>query len=125
MKKLKTGHYLLGVFALLIGLLIAMNVLNSNQEKQLQQNGIEAIATITDIDVNNYKANELEGRYIENYILTFQFEDQKGKVITSIKTVEKKDFKNYFDKKLTVNDQISVLYEASNPSNSTFKKLSQ
>ena len=81
MKKLKTGHYLLGVFALLIGLLIAMNVLNSNQEKQLQQNGIEAIATITDIDVNNYKANELEGRYIENYILTFQFEDQNGKVI--------------------------------------------
>ena len=31
MKKLKTGHYLLGAFILLVGLLIVMNVLNDKK----------------------------------------------------------------------------------------------
>ena len=31
MKKLKTGHYLLGSFILLVGLLIVMNVLNDKK----------------------------------------------------------------------------------------------
>ena len=44
----------------------------------MEQYGVEFPATITDIDVNNYKADELEGRYVENYIFTFQFSDQKG-----------------------------------------------
>ena len=64
MKKIKTGYYLIGAFVVLIGLLIAMNILNDHQERYLQENGIEVLATITDIDVNNYKANELEGKLI-------------------------------------------------------------
>jgi predicted negative regulator of RcsB-dependent stress response len=59
MKKLKTGHYLIGAFVLLVGLLIAMNYINNQQENQLKENGVATVAVITDIDVNNYKANEL------------------------------------------------------------------
>ncbi|MEQ6123036.1 hypothetical protein AAON49_02400 [Pseudotenacibaculum sp. MALMAid0570] len=123
MKKLKTGHYILLVFILLIGLLIGSNYVNNTNQKNLEQNGIETIATITNIDVNNYKANEMEGRYIENYILTFQFSDKNGKVVTTVKTIEKKDYKKYFEKPLNVNDQIKILYDEANSSNSTFKKL--
>ena len=123
MKKLKTGHYLLGAFILLVGLLIVMNVLNDKKQEYMEQHGVEALATITDIDVNNYKANELEGRYIENYIFTFQFSDRKGNVITTVKTIEKKDFKSYFDRTLYVNDQISILYDIDDPKDVIFKKL--
>lgn len=123
MKKLKTGHYLLGAFILLVGLLIVMNVLNDKKQEYMEQHGVEALATITDIDVNNYKANELEGRYVENYIFTFQFSDQKGNVITTVKTIEKKDFKSYFDRTLYVNDQISILYDIDDPKDVIFKKL--
>ena len=123
MKKLKTGHYLLGAFILLVGLLIVMNVLNDKKEEYMEQHGVEALATITDIDVNNYKANELEGRYVENYIFNFQFFDRKGNVITTVKTIEKKDFKTYFDRTLYVNDQISILYDIDDPKDVIFKKL--
>lgn len=123
MKKLKTGHYLLGAFILLVGLLIVMNVLNDKKQEYLEQHGVEALATITDIDVNNYKANELEGRYVENYIFTFQFSDRKGNVITTVKAIEKKDFKSYFDRTLYVNDQISILYDIDDPKDVIFKKL--
>ena len=123
MKKLKTGHYLLGAFILLVGLLIVMNVLNDKKQEYMEQHGVEALATITDIDVNNYKANELEGRYVENYIFTFQFSDRKGNVITTVKTIEKKDFKTYFDRTLYVNDQISILYDIDDPEDVIFKKL--
>ena len=123
MKKLKTGHYLLGAFILLVGLLIVMNVLNDKKQEYMEQHGVEVLATITDIDVNNYKANELEGRYVENYIFTFQFSDRKGNVITTVKTIEKKDFKSYFDRTLYVNDQISILYDIDDPKDVIFKKL--
>ena len=123
MKKLKTGHYLLGAFILLVGLLIVMNVLNDKKQEYMEQHDVEALATITDIDVNNYKANELEGRYVENYIFTFQFSDRKGNVMTTVKTIEKKDFKTYFDRALYVNDQISILYDIDDPKDVIFKKL--
>jgi hypothetical protein len=124
MKKLKTGHYLIAVFVLLMGLMFVMNSLNNSQEQHLLENGVEAIATVTDIDVNNYKANELEGKYIENYIFTIQF-DVDGKAIKSIRTVEKKEFKKYFDKPIVVNDQIAIVYDPSNPKNNAIKELDQ
>ena len=124
MKKLKTGQYLVVVFAVLIGLLIAMNFLNNSQEKYLLENGVNAVAVITDIDVNNYKANELEGKFIENYVFTFQF-SVDGKAVKSVRTVEKKAFKKYFDKPVVVNDQINILYDPSNPKNNTIKELNQ
>lgn len=122
MKNLKTGHYLIGAFVLLIGLLVTMNFLNNSQEEHLRENGIEALATVTKINVNNYKANELEGKYVENYILSFEF-SADGKEVKSVRTVEKKDFKKYFDKVVVVNDQINILYDPSNPKNNTIKEL--
>jgi hypothetical protein len=124
MKKLKTGHYLITVFVVLIALLVAMNFLNNNQEKYLLEHGVDAIAVVTDIDVNNYKANELEGKFIENYVFTFQF-SVEGKEINSVRTIEKKAFKKYFDKPVVVNDQIHILYDPSNPKNNTIKELDQ
>ena len=124
MKKLKTGHYLITVFIVLIGLLITMNFLNSSQEKHLLENGINTMAVVTDIDVNNYKANELEGKFIENYVFTFQF-SVDGKEVNSIRTIEKKEFEKYFDKPIVVNDRISILYDPSNPKNNIIKELDQ
>jgi hypothetical protein len=121
---LKTGHYLITVFVVLIALLVAMNFLNNNQEKYLLEHGVDAIAVVTDIDVNNYKANELEGKFIENYVFTFQF-SVEGKEINSVRTIEKKAFKKYFDKPVVVNDQIHILYDPSNPKNNTIKELDQ
>lgn len=122
MKKLKAGHYILIAFIFLIGLLIGSNYMNKSKEESLNKNGIEAIATITKIDVNNYKANELEGKYIENYVLTFQF-NHDGKNVKSIRTLEKKDYALYFDRTLNVNDQIPILYDAKNPKNNKLKEL--
>lgn len=124
MKKLKAGHYILIAFIFLICLLIGSNYINKSNEESLNKNGIEAIATITNIDVNNYKANELEGKYIENYVLTFQF-DIDGKKVKSIRTLEKKDYARFFDRTLNVNDQISILYDPEDPKNNKLKELNQ
>ena len=124
MKKLKAGHYILIAFIFLIGLLIGSNYINKSNEERLTKNGIETIATITDIDVNNYKANELEGKFVENYVLTFQF-DIDGKKVKSIRTLEKKDYARFFDRTLNVNDQISILYDPQDPKNNKLKALNQ
>ena len=124
MKKLKAGHYILIAFIFLIGLLIGSNYINKSNEERLTKNGIETIATITDIDVNNYKANELEGKFVENYVLTFQF-DIDGKKVKSIRTLEKKDYARFFDRTLNVNDQISILYDPEDPKNNKLKALNQ
>ena len=122
MKKLKPSHYLIGVFVLLVALLMGSNYRNNRQEKQLKENGIATIATITDIEVNNYKANELEGKFVENYVLTFEF-SVDGKNIKSVRTVEKKEYKRFFNKSLSVNDKIDILYDPTNPKYNTLKEL--
>tara|TARA_R110002073_G_scaffold145532_3_gene297670 strand:+ start:1817 stop:2200 length:384 start_codon:yes stop_codon:yes gene_type:complete len=122
MKKLKPGHYIGFAFILLIGLLIGSNFLNKNNEKELIADGIETTAIITKIDVNNYKANEMEGTYVENYMLTFNF-SVDGKNIKSIRTVGKKEYDKYFKRALYVNDTISILYDSSNPKNNQIKEL--
>lgn len=122
MQKLKTGHYLIIAFVVLIALLIGSNYVNKSNDKHLNQNGIETLAIITDIDVNNYKANEMEGKFVENYVLTFNF-TAEGKELTSIRTIEKKVYGNYFDRTLKVSDTIAILYDASNPKNNKIKEL--
>lgn len=122
MKKIKPGYLILGTFVLLVGLLFASNYLKDNNEAALVENGIETIATISKIDVNNYKANEMEGTFVENYVLTFDF-SVDGKNIKSIRTIEKKDYDKFFDRALYVNDTIPVLYDAENPKNNKIKEL--
>ena len=46
-----------------------------------------------------------------------------GENIKSIRTIDKKDYSKYFDRKLYVNDTISILYDASNPNNNKVKDL--
>lgn len=44
-------------------------------------------------------------------------------MITTVGTIEKKNFKAYFDQTFYVNDQISILYDVDDPKNVIFKKL--
>lgn len=122
MKKIKTGYILVATIALLLTLLYVSNSLRESNQEHLLSNGIETTAVISKIAVNNYKANELEGRYIENYVITFDFnvEDQK---FQSVRTVEKKDYKKYFDRVLKAKDTIHIVYDASNPKNNKIKAL--
>ena len=64
----------------------------------------------------------MDGSSIENYILTFSFLADKEN-IKSVRTIEKKNYSNYFDRKLYVNDTISILYDATNPKNNKVKEL--
>lgn len=121
MKKIKTGYLLVGAFLLLVGLLFASNYLNDNNDASLNENGIETMAQITKIDVNNYRMNEMDGTTVENYILTLNF-SVNGETIKSIRTVEKKTYAKFFKKKLYVNDSISILYDPSNPKNNKIKE---
>ncbi len=123
MKKFKTSHYVIIVFSLLVISLFVSNWWNDYKISKLEENGIETLALVTDIDINDYNANELEGKRIENYIFTFQFSTKAGEKITSIRTVEKKDFKDFFDKPIRVNDSINILYSPDSPKNNMIKKL--
>lgn len=122
MKKIKTSHILIGTFLLLVSLLFISNYLNENNTSNLNENGIEAIAKITKIEVNDYRANEMDGSSIENYIFTYNFLAD-GKKIKSIRTIEKKNYSKFFDRKLYVNDTIPILYDPSNPKNNKVKEL--
>ncbi len=122
MKKIKTGYLLVGTFVLLIGLLFTTNYLNKSNEAELLKNGIETSATITKLDVNSYKANEMEGTFVENYVFTLEF-SVDGKKFKSVRTIEKKDYANFFDRSLKVHDVIPILYDAENPKNNRIKEL--
>ena len=122
MKKIKTGYILVATIALLLTLLYISNSFQESKDHNLTNNGITTTAVISKITVNNYKANELEGRYIENYVLTYNFKvDEQS--IQSVRTIEKKDYKKYFDRVLKAKDTISILYDASNPKNNKIKAL--
>ena len=124
MKKIKTGYFLVGAFVLLIGLLFVSNYLNDNNDAELIENGVETMAKITKIDVNNYRMNEMDGTTVENYILTLNF-SVDGKTIKSVRTIEKKVYQKFFDKALYVNDSISILYDPSNPKNNKIKEFNK
>jgi len=122
MRKIKTGYLIVGVFVLLLGLLFMSNYLKSSNETHLNENGIETFAKITKIDVNNYRANEMDGTFVENYVLTFQFLVNE-ETVESIRTIEKKDYDAFFKRTLYVNDSVKILYDASEPKNNLIKKL--
>ncbi|MBL4605452.1 MAG: hypothetical protein JKY02_07300 [Flavobacteriaceae bacterium] len=124
MKKIKTGYLLVGTFLVLVVLLFVSNYLNDTNEAVLTENGIETMAKITKIDVNNYRMNEMDGTTVENYILTLNFLVD-GKTIKSIRTIEKKTYAKFFNKALHVNDSISILYDPSNPKNNKIKELTE
>ena len=122
MKKIKTSHILITVFLLVVSLLFISNYLKEDNISNLNKNGIETVAKITKIEVNDYRANEMDGTSIENYVFTLSFM-ANGENIKSIRTIDKKDYSKYFDRKLYVNDTISILYDASNPNNNKVKDL--
>ena len=122
MKKLKTGHLLITAFVLVISLLLISSYLKENNISNLNKNGIETIAKITEIEINNYRANEMDGSTVENTIFTFHF-TANGENIKSVRTIKKKDFSKFFNRELSVNDTISILYDASNPKNNKVKEL--
>lgn len=124
MKKLKTGYLIVAAFILLVGLLYTTNYINDTNDAILTKNGIETMAQITKIDVNNYRMNEMDGTMVENYILTLNF-SVNGKSIKSVRTIEKKTYAKYFTKTLQVNDSISILYDPSNPKNNKIKESSE
>ncbi len=122
MKKIKTGYILVATIALLLTLLYISNSFQENKNQELMNNGIETTAVISKIAVNNYKANELEGRFIENFVITFNFMvDEQS--YQSVRTIEKKDYKKYFDRVIKAKDTIRILYDASNPKNNKIKAL--
>ncbi len=122
MKKIKPAQLLITAFILVVSLLFISNYLNKNNDSNLNKNGIETIANISKIEVNNYRANEMDGSKIENYVFTFNFM-ANGETIKSIRTIEKKEFSKYFKKELSVNDKISILYDPENPKNNKVKEL--
>ncbi|MEE9407096.1 MAG: hypothetical protein V3V28_03365 [Polaribacter sp.] len=122
MKKLKTSHILITAFIVIVSLLFISTYLKDNNVSNLKENGIVTLAIISKIDANNYRANEMDGSKIENYIFTFNFSVNEEK-IKSIRTVEKKNFSKFFSKELFVNDTISILYDPSNPRNNKIKEL--
>ena len=122
MKKIKTSHILITVFLLVVSLLFISNYLKEDNISNLNKNGIETVAKITKIEVNDYRANEMDGTSIENYIFTLSFL-ANGENIKSIRTIEKKNFSKYFNRKLNVNDTISILYDPTNPKNNKVKEL--
>jgi len=122
MKKLKTSHLLIATFLLVISLLFIGTYLKEANANNLKENGIETTAVVSNIDVNNYRANEMDGSKIENYIFTFKF-TANGENIKSIRTIEKKEFSKFFNKELSVNDKISIVYDPENPKNNKIKEL--
>jgi hypothetical protein len=122
MKKIKTGHILITAFVLIVSLLLISSYIKESNTSNLNENGIETIAKITEIEVNDYRANEMDGSSVENYIFTFSFM-VNGENIKSIRTIKKKEFSKFFTKKLFVNDTIIVLYDADNPKNNKIKEL--
>jgi len=121
MKKIKTGYLIVGAFILLAGLLYITNYINDSNDASLTKNGIETMAQISKIDVNNYRMNEMDGTMVENYVLTLNF-SVNGELFKSIRTIEKKTYAKYFKKTFHVNDSISILYDPSNPKNNKIKK---
>tara|TARA_R110002020_G_C15869059_1_gene737923 strand:- start:184 stop:567 length:384 start_codon:yes stop_codon:yes gene_type:complete len=104
----------LGIFAILFsGAFYYTNKLAKN----LDNNGIKTSAIITNIQRNNYRMNDMDGTWVRNRFITYQFQSVNG-LITGTYEVRDDEFLKYFHGPIKTGDSLKIKYDPKNPSNS-------
>ena len=88
---------------------------------QLEKNGEITSGKITGIKRNAYRVNDFDGTRINNYLIQYEFR-VNGEIIQGIKTLEKRDYDEYFDSEINVNDTLKIVYDSGNPKNNRILK---
>lgn len=112
-------------FAVIVGLLVVLLFgafwYTQSLNKKLENNGIETSAVVINIIRNYYRMNDMDGKWVKNRFIQYEFEDSNATVKG---TYEIRDplYSEYFDQKIGTGDSIRIIYDPENPSNSKILK---
>lgn len=65
----------------------------------------------------------MDGRWVYTYLIRYRFTTEKMKEVKSFYEIQGNEYNSYFDKRLKVNDIISVVYYPENPEINKIKKM--
>ena len=113
-----SGIVIIGV---LICILTVLAYLYFQKSNELEINGERTYATVTGIKRNGYRANDMDGTTVNNYMISFEFFDGEKKNI-GFQAIEKKNYSDYFNNEIKVTDTILILYSTVNSDNNRILK---
>ena len=118
-KKARTlGIVIIGILTCILTVLAYLYFQKLNE---LEINGERTYATVIGIKRNGYRANDMDGTTVNNYLISFEFFDGEKKNI-GFQSIEKKDYSDYFNNEIKVTDTIPILYSTVNPDNNRILK---
>ena len=98
-------------------------IFKKNNNSVLENRGIETKAIVESIVLNNYRANDMDGKWVNTYLIKYRFGGKMNNQINGYYEVQGSDYKKYFEKELKVNDTISIIYLPDQPQKNKIKKL--
>jgi len=119
-KSRKLTFYLLLALSLLFTILFIFKKYNNSV---LENNGIETKAIVESIVKNNYRASDMDGKWVHTYLIKYRFGTKMNNEISGYYEIQRSDYEKYFEKELKVNDTISIIYLPDQPKKNKIKKL--
>ncbi|WP_111709829.1 hypothetical protein [Lutibacter citreus] len=99
-KKVKKNKMRLrNLFMLILTLTILITsliIFKNYKTENLYNKGIIKSAIITNIIHNNYKMNDVDGTFVNNFLIEYEFEFDKG-IVNSFYEIHNKDYNKYFE----------------------------
>ncbi len=109
------------IIGALICILTVSIYLYFQKSNDLKTNGERTYAIVTGIKRNGYRANDMDGTTVNNYLISFEFHVGQKKII-GFQSIEKKEYLDYFNEEIKVADTIYIQYSIVNPHNNKILK---
>lgn len=115
----------IGVLSLFISISFTiLFIIQKYNNSILDNKGIETTAIVEHITLNDYRSNDMDGKWVYTYVIKYSFLTEDNNQISSYYEIQGKEYKRYFEKKIKINDTISIIYLPEKPEKNKIKRIS-
>lgn len=114
------------IFLLLVVFLLVLVGFGVYLKSKINSNILEYTesenAIVTNIRVRYVKVNDMDGSYVLNHTVSYEFIHEHKK-IKGMQIIDSYLYDDYFEEKLKINDTIAILFNPKQPAQSKIKKI--
>ena len=118
----RSKKILVRISFLLLFSFLALYLYSNYKSTYLKKNGIISNAIVINIIHNSYRMNDMDGTYVNNYKVEFEFTTNK-EIIKSFYEIRTDIYNQYFETRLKLNDTIKIRYNPKNPRENEIIKI--